>query len=244
MSEKIQQIIKEIEKAQNILNQGDELSNLEIDLIKSKLRSAYDMTLELNVSSTENFETEKVDEEINKLIDVHEQVVESQIEEKIEDIKVEIQEEINKEPEIIVPKEKQEPIIEEVVIKTPEIKAETPAKDKEIVADRFQGKQKSLNDIISKYNTQKDVASRLKDNPISNIKSAIGLNDRFLIINELFKGDAEYFNVFVDALNDQNNLDEAMAFMNQNLEWDEKQDGFKKLLELVFRRFVSTENEN
>ncbi|HBX50614.1 MAG: hypothetical protein A2W98_01075 [Bacteroidetes bacterium GWF2_33_38] len=241
MSEKVQYIISEIEKIKAILIANNQLSNIEIDLVKSKLRKAYDLALNLNASS---FEVQNADEELNKLIDDHENAIEviiQKVETVAEDVKHEVIQESRievPEPIIDIQEEKVVPIIEQIVQKEP-IKE---SQDKEILADRFHGKQKSLNDIISKYQTQKDLTSRLKDNPISNIKSAIGLNDKFLIINELFKGDSNAFNLLIDELNGQKDLDQAMSFINKNLEWDEKQEGFKKLLELVFRRFLVTEN--
>src|SRR5580700_10084541 len=46
---------------------------------------------------------------------------------------------------------------------------------------------KSLNDKL-KVDSQ-DLAAILKDSPLRDLKKAIGINDRFVFINELFRGD-------------------------------------------------------
>ena len=153
MSEKVQYIISEIEKIKAILIANNQLSNIEIDLVKSKLRKAYDLALNLNASS---FEVQNADEELNKLIDDHENAIEviiQKVETVAEDVKHEVIQESRievPEPIIDIQEEKVVPIIEQIVQKEP-IKE---SQDKEILADRFHGKQKSLNDIISKYQTQ------------------------------------------------------------------------------------------
>lgn len=121
-------------------------------------------------------------------------------------------------------------------IKTTEKPAVEKAQSK-TVADQYETK-KSLNDFAAINNKVKDLASKIKDQPIKDLKEAINLNERFLFTRDLFGGNAEKYGKTIDELNRVNDLDEAMAYLNNNFTWDMEKDSFKKFLELVYRRHI------
>ncbi len=78
--------------------------------------------------------------------------------------------------------------------------------------------------------------------PVDNIKSAMGLNSKFLFIRELFKNDHEFFAQEVDTLNNMPNLSAAESYIFNELigkmAWDLELDSVKEFLIVVYRRFV------
>ena len=84
----------------------------------------------------------------------------------------------------------------------------------------------------------------LSDAPIKDLKKAISLNDRFLFINELFKGDEAMFERSVKTINAFSIYPEAEFWIRRELllkmGWDEKSATVKQFSQLVKRRFSAT----
>lgn len=85
------------------------------------------------------------------------------------------------------------------------------------------------------------VANKLRGKGIANIKSAIGINDKFQYLNDLFKGNVQDYNESLDALNNFSTLEEAEAHFNvlrSKFGWDMENTSATGLYELVIRRYV------
>lgn len=72
---------------------------------------------------------------------------------------------------------------------------------------------------------------------ISNLTDALGINDRFLLIRDLFNGETEAFNAAMDKLNSFDNLDDCMVYIVENYDWNPYCDGAKLLVSLIERRY-------
>ena len=75
---------------------------------------------------------------------------------------------------------------------------------------------------------------------VQNLKNAIGINDKFLLVNELFGGSMEKYNRSIENLDDLPTLNGALIYMNElriELQWNSNNEAYKKLLELVHRKF-------
>ena len=86
------------------------------------------------------------------------------------------------------------------------------------------------------------LAERLQQNPVRDLKSAIGINDKFLFVNELFGGSMEKYNKSIENLNDLKTLKGAMIYLNElkiELQWNSSNEAYQKLKELVSRKFES-----
>ncbi len=82
-----------------------------------------------------------------------------------------------------------------------------------------------------------DVASQIARNePIEDLHRAIGINDRFLLIRDLFDGDAEACDRMIDALNVLDDLDDCIVYIAENYEWNSASDGARLLMELLERK--------
>lgn len=116
--------------------------------------------------------------------------------------------------------------------------------EKETLADKFKETQKSIRplaDKIANEKPDKTLADKIGKSSIVNIKNAIGINDKFLFINELFKGDIQEYNKTIEKLNSYSELGECTIFleeMKMKFNWAEKPDAYQKLEDLLIRKFL------
>ena len=84
---------------------------------------------------------------------------------------------------------------------------------------------------------QRRMAADLRAERLS-LHRAIGINDKFLMIRDLFGGDGEAFDAALDALNGFGDLDDCMIYIAENYAWNANSDGAKLLMELLERKFA------
>ena len=101
------------------------------------------------------------------------------------------------------------------------------------------GRQESLNDRLKENRTE--VMHALKDTPIRDLRKGIGINDRFVFISELFRGDEPMYERSIKTINSFNIYPEAEYWMNRELKiklgWDDTRETVKHFYQLVKRRF-------
>ncbi len=122
--------------------------------------------------------------------------------------------------------------------KKPVAAAKDAGKD-QILSDRFKGRatlHESLHQSLSK-----DTLSQAK--PVSNLLSAIGINDRFTFIRELFNNDAKAFEATMDILNESASFNDAYNYMIQYHDWDMDSDAVQLLLEIIRRKYITGRHE-
>lgn len=100
----------------------------------------------------------------------------------------------------------------------------------------------SLNESIGVQGSE--LIDTLKDAPIKDLKKGIGLNDRYLFINELFRGDESMYERSIKTINGFSIYAEAEYWIKRELKlklgWDEKGVAAKQFDQLVKRRFSFT----
>ena len=78
--------------------------------------------------------------------------------------------------------------------------------------------------------------------PIKDLKKAIGVNDRFLFINELFRGDEVMYERSIKTINSFSIFPEAEYWIKRELKlklaWDDRNHVVKQFDQLVRRRFI------
>ncbi|RZJ37548.1 MAG: hypothetical protein EOO18_05440 [Chryseobacterium sp.] len=97
----------------------------------------------------------------------------------------------------------------------------------------------SLNDKLKQ--NQSELQHRLIDTPIKDLRKAIGINDRFLFINELFRGDEPMYERSIKTINNFNIYPEAEYWITRELitklGWNADAETVVHFLQLVKRRF-------
>lgn len=91
-----------------------------------------------------------------------------------------------------------------------------------------------------KKNAEESMAERLQHKRIADLKAAIGINEKFQFINELFEGNMKEYNCAVDQINSFSSSEEAETYLS-NLEtvykWQADNPIAENFKELVERRF-------
>ena len=88
---------------------------------------------------------------------------------------------------------------------------------------------------------QKEISTLLQDSPVKDLKKAIGVNDRYTFINELFRGDETMYERSIKTINAFNIYPEAEYWIQRELKlkmgWDNANEAVKQFDQLVRRRF-------
>jgi hypothetical protein len=99
--------------------------------------------------------------------------------------------------------------------------------------------EQSLNDRLRA--AQKELSEQLQEAPIRDLRKAIGINDRYVFINELFGGNEAMFERSLKTLNGFSILPEAEFWMQRELQfklgWKEDDPLALQFIQLVRRRF-------
>lgn len=110
--------------------------------------------------------------------------------------------------------------------------------EKEILADKFGKNQAFINETLAREVHKKDVSSLMQSKPIRDIEAAIGVNEKYLIVRELFNGDTDSYLNTIRILNNSANFNEAFNYIHINFNWNLESEAAQKLLDLVRRRFI------
>jgi hypothetical protein len=161
---------------------------------------------------------------------------------KVEEVKAPVIEERKVEIPVPVVEEKK---IEEPIATPPPIAPITPPPIAKPIAtapkvEIEESKESSLNERLHKPEGS-DLASKLQQTPIHDLKKAISINKKFEFINQLFDGDHESYTKSVHYINGLNNGHDATMFFNnlkREYAWDEENKLFLEFSDLVRRRFM------
>jgi len=111
------------------------------------------------------------------------------------------------------------------------------SKEKEINAATETGE--SLNDKLKQGKTE--IVEILKETPVKDLRKAVGINDRFIFINELFRGDENMYERSIKTINSFNIYAEAEYWINRELKlklgWNSELPAVQHFDQLVKRRF-------
>jgi hypothetical protein len=107
------------------------------------------------------------------------------------------------------------------------------------IKSKYEGQPESLNDRLKQGKTE--LVEVLKETPIKDLRKAIGINDRFLFINDLFRGDEVMYERSIKTINSFNIYPEAEYWISRELKiklgWDNELPVVTQFDQLVKRRF-------
>lgn len=257
--DEILQLLETLNEQTEALKQYPEpLPRIEIDIILSNIRDLYEKYLELNKFEKQAPANEKM---ILKLEGTEKTVAplkEKTIIPVMKDQPVSDKEILEFEKTMIVESMTQFSMLKEIPLEEPaEKSAEQDVSQKKskqqkksvpdlftsenTVVDKFKDDKKSLNDMLSDTAGQKSIASKLQKNPIKDLKTAIGINEKFMFINELFEGSLQKYNENINSLNSQQSQADAMKIMDilkGEFSWKKDSDAYLALADLIARRYL------
>jgi hypothetical protein len=88
----------------------------------------------------------------------------------------------------------------------------------------------------SLQNDSIDVATKIAAGEVRSLRGAMGLNDKIMIMRDLFGGDAAQFEAVIDELDAQPSLDDALIYIS-GYAWNSASEGAKMLMNLLKLKF-------
>lgn len=242
--EKLKLTIEEIKQLTDRIISSKDISQIEIDILLSKLRDTYSLCLGFdNKEEEREFEIkEEMPKEIIELVEVfelektedveEEEIIEEEIEEKEEEEEVKevilekktpsvlkyLNENMPKsmnfafEEKPLVKEEAIEKVVEEIVESVKEeVKTESPKTT--TLGEKYQN-QASLFESMSNKTEKNDINSKLNQSR-ADLRTAIGVHEKFMFINDLFSGNLREYTEFIQNLNAAENLDNAKDIIRE-----------------------------
>ncbi|MEO7394871.1 MAG: hypothetical protein ABIU11_07980 [Chitinophagaceae bacterium] len=101
------------------------------------------------------------------------------------------------------------------------------------------GQEESLNEKLKQGRTE--IIETFKETPVKDLRKAIGINERFVFINELFRGDETMYERSIKTINSFNIYAEAEYWISRELKlklaWANDNPSVQHFDQLVKRRF-------
>ena len=80
------------------------------------------------------------------------------------------------------------------------------------------------------------LGEEISNRSIRSLRQGIGLNDKFLMIRDLFDGDADAYNQTIDALDNFDDFDDCLIYIAENFAWNADSEGAKFIMQLLERK--------
>ena len=138
------------------------------------------------------------------------------------------------------PEPKAEPVSEPVAAPAPVVPQQPAAPapqpisqpaEPQRVADVLGSGRKVLGDV-----SQNEIMPTPPMSKISDLRKAIGINDKFIMLRDLFGGNEAQYNATIDTLNSFASLDDCMIYIVENFAWNPDSEGAKLIVSLIERK--------
>lgn len=156
-------------------------------------------------------------------------VVEQPADEPIVEPEPEVEEPIKEDVE----EAKEEVYVEAEVYEEPMVEKEEPSAPT-ILGEVLVEEQTRLGDTFVGRRTEADVASTAAT--VSSLRQSITLNDKYILMRDLFAGDNEYYNSVISELDSFESLEDAMLYIYDNHHWNPNSEGVLLLMDLLSRK--------
>lgn len=109
------------------------------------------------------------------------------------------------------------------------------------IADKLKSEAPSVIDKINQGKPDQTLAHKMQLKPIADLKNAIGINEKFQFVNDLFEGRIELYNDAISRLNSCGSIDNAdniFLDLKTTHTWNESAEAYNKLRTFVNRRYL------
>lgn len=262
-------------KACDRVCKSEVVSELDVDVLRQKMREMYDFLLTSDYQETivatpivqapileiePKIEQEIIEEETPKVEEIVEQEQEEIVEEKKEEeVVLQVEEEKEEEKEETVEIAELEMVFEEpkIEVEEPKVEVEEPKVEKEPVETKTSSVLDYLHNNIMKDNepkqarkeeyttldlfkSQPSIAEAFENKNRSDLRTAIGVSEKFMFINDLFSGDLKAYTNFINMLNDATSVELSLTVIEENRikrKWIKDSLAYTTLESLVQKRF-------
>ena len=230
--------IQDIEKLVGNIGNSKDATDIELDLALSKLRNVYEILTLIKADRLQELISRPPEEE-KAAAETAPSVSQEPEAQSVPEPEERPEPEPIREPEAEEspePEASQEPEAEE----SPEPEAETTTDQidtsSSILAEKFSAGASINENMAEKLGNEPE--PKLLGQAIDNISRNIGINDRFLIIRELFEGEAERFTSLLHELDSAGSYEAASKILQQHLSEYKDHEGVEILNGLLKRRYI------
>ncbi len=121
-----------------------------------------------------------------------------------------------------------------------EVKIEEERRSNDVSEFDESSKKPSVNELHSN-SPQTSLADHFGQQPIKDLTNEIGINERFLLTENLFNGDSKAYSDAIEVLNNFSSSEDALKYFRQELakklKWNLKNIQVKRFIKLVERRY-------
>lgn len=96
-------------------------------------------------------------------------------------------------------------------------------------------KEQTIGDAYAQQRTH-DISSEINCRQVETLSGAIGINDKFLMIRDLFDGDIAAYEAAMRTFESFGDLDDAMVHIYENYNWSPDSAGVTMLVDLLTRK--------
>lgn len=255
-----------IDKTSNLEKYEEQIPQVELDIILRDIQQLYENYKLLAKLNNKELEGEIEQQNINSIIEKSEQtfskiktISELPAEEKTGKMSPDAENDKKKEAaentfaenkeaiekEMAASAEEKTDKEEETIIEQYEKQVKPPVNPKTesaTVSDKYKNTPQSLNEKLGTTAPDNSIAAKLKQDPIKELRSAIGLNEKVLFVKELFNENNEEYRKVLNKLDNMPDLTTAMELVNAlklRYAWDDNKDSYKLFLNYIKRRFTS-----
>jgi hypothetical protein len=223
-------IIKDLNETREIIDDLKKypgVPELQIELAKSKCKSAAEV-----IALFKNLQNKSASSVLEKPL-----VTEEPIREKVPEKPVQT---------IVQPEKEGKSIVSKVVPEATPVQKEEPVRTEKrssesIIADQFSNRSESFNEKLGEHKHEDDILEILKTKPLVSLDEAIGINDKFLFIREIFDGSADSYNLAIQKLESVGSLSDAMAVIMSYSGENTGNEAVRQLIDIIKRKFLSHE---
>lgn len=223
-------LLSDIQNHIQAIKDSNTISRIQKELILSKIAQCYDLIFQIQTETSIGKSTAPVSD--IKPIEIHEEpgiISEIIEEEQAVALEHEIIESFSEKKEAIEAPSEIE-ITEPPIVDQETIEVSAKIESKEITEHK--------EPVFVKPITEQDLSQKLGKKPITNISSAIGINERFQFIKELFSNNVEVYTEVIQILNELSSFDQALEYLEKNHSLDYDTEITQRFLSIVERRYL------
>jgi hypothetical protein len=217
------------------LNKDNPISNIDVDLALQKTRDLYDLIIYMKANPPAKDSAQKPVE--HKPTELTSAFVEENIQESETDpSEIDTAEIV---PMEIITDQKEESKPHQPAKAEPDLFTASPSETKPETTPETK-KQDAIGDMFSETRPQETVSDKMQKDKIRSLKVAIGINDKFYFINELFDGNLNDYSKVIDELDTLSSYDEAKKYLEDQLRqrnWDPGSEAVLQIQGFVERKY-------
>lgn len=220
--------VEEESAEEELLHPTEEDVVVEVESTEEEIVVEEEVVVEEDIAEEEPVkESASAEIDHQKAMSLYDDDDESNEEEEGEVLYLADDEEDEEEPEQVEEDAVEEDAVEEEVEVEQEPINEEPAEEEEAVVEEGQYEGFVEPQVV-------DVATAASAS--MSLRQSIGINDKFILLRDLFAGDNDYYESSITKLDEFDNLDEAMLYIYDNFRWSPNSEGARLLMELLARK--------